>query len=114
MLFRSNYEDYLYYINKEIEDGERARAPTRSGQKKSKVVAAPTTNSGLDEKQLRKELKNIERTIKTLDARRTELNEQLMQTTDANEALRLHNEFKAVEMDLGLAEERWLELNSFE
>ncbi len=112
--YAGDYNAYLYYINKEIEDGERTRAPTRSGQKKAKVASSPAIGSGLDEKQVRKELKNIERNIKTLDARRIELNEQLMQTTDAAEALRLHNEVKAVEMDLGVVEERWLELNAFE
>ncbi len=37
-----------------------------------------------------------------------------MQATDPKEALRLHNELKAVEMDLGLAEQRWLELSAMD
>jgi ATP-binding cassette subfamily F protein 3 len=79
------------------------------------MTEAPTASRvEVDPKQLRKELKNIERTIKTLDARRSELHAQLMQTTDAAQALSLHNEMKAVEMELGEAEERWLELNSFD
>ena len=65
-------------------------------------------------RQVQKELKNIERSIKTLDAQRTELNSQLMKSTDADEALRLHNEVKALEMELGQVEERWLELSAME
>jgi ATP-binding cassette subfamily F protein 3 len=113
--YAGDYEAYLYYINKEIEEGERTRAPTRAKLKKTKMTEAPTASRvEVDPKQLRKELKNIERTIKTLDARRSELHAQLMQTTDAAQALSLHNEMKAVEMELGEAEERWLELNSFD
>jgi ATP-binding cassette, subfamily F, member 3 len=47
-----------------------------------------------------------------LDQKRREVNDQLMQSTDSTEALRLHNELKAVEMELGAAEQRWLELNA--
>ncbi len=112
--YGGDYEAYLYYINKEIEDGERTRAPTRSKAKKAKTEADAKTSAqlGMDSRQLQKELKNIERTIKNLDAQRIELNSQLMNTTDAQEALRIHNEVKAVEMDLGVAEERWLELSA--
>lgn len=113
--YGGNYEAYLYYINKEIEEGERTRAPTRSKIKKGagdKTAAA--VPSRIDTRQVQKELKNIERSIKTLDAQRTELNAQLMKSTDADEALRLHNEVKAVEMELGEVEERWLELTAME
>lgn len=34
--YGGDYEAYLYYINKEIEEGERTRAPTRSKAKKEK------------------------------------------------------------------------------
>ncbi len=112
--YGGDYDAYLYYINKEIEEGERTRAPTRSKLKKSKAEVSAAPKGLLDPNQVRKELKIIERTIKTLDARRIELNEQLMNSTDADEALRLHNEVKAVEMDLGAAEERWLELSAVE
>ncbi len=111
--YGGDYEAYLYYINKEIDDGERARAPTRSKVKKTKLDNVPVA-AVIDSKQLQKELKAIERTIKTLDAKRIELNDLLMKSTEQGEALRLHNEVKAVEMDLGAAEERWLELNAVE
>lgn len=112
--YGGDYEAYLYYINKEIEEGERTRAPTRSKAKKEKapeVTAAIAPH--VDDRVLQKELKNIERTIRTLDTQRTELNQKLMTTTDAAEALKIHNEVKALEMELGVAEERWLELHSY-
>jgi ATP-binding cassette, subfamily F, member 3 len=110
--YGSDYDAYLYYVNKEIEDGERERAPAKqkiANEKGTAVAAKP-----VDTRKLQKELKNLEKTVSALDAQRRQLNEQLMQTTDPAEALRLHNEVKAVEMDLGAAEERWLELNAMD
>ncbi len=112
--YGGDYEAYLYYINKEIEEGERTRAPTRAKLKKAAGDKAPAAAPRTDMRQVQKELKNIERTIKTLDAQRTELNAKLMSTTDADEALRLHNEVKALEMELGVVEERWLELSAMD
>lgn len=113
--YGGDYDAYLYYINKEIEEGERTRAPTRSKAKKmANSNAAPAASPAMDSRQVQKELKNIERTIKNLDAQRTELNEQLMSSTDPEEALRLHNDVKALEMELGVVEERWLELSAYE
>ncbi len=111
--YGGDYEAYLYYINKEIEEGERSRAPTRSKAKKVKVAEVVATAPKVDDRVIQKELKNIERTIRTLDTQRTELNDKLMTTTDASEAMKIHNEIKAVEMELGVAEERWLELHSY-
>lgn len=113
-VYEGDYDAYLYYINKEIEEGERSRAPIRSGPKNSKtkgisdVAVTPT----VDVRHIQKELKNLERTIRAVDAQRTAAKDQLMQATDPTEALRLHNDLKAIEMELGVAEERWLELNA--
>jgi ATP-binding cassette, subfamily F, member 3 len=116
--YDGNYDAYLYYINKEIEDGERARHPGRavvpaSKNNKPSKAGPPQESSGSqrDVRKAQKELKNIERTIRTLDTQRSELNALLMKATDPGEALRLHNEVKALEMELGQAEERWVELN---
>jgi ATP-binding cassette subfamily F protein 3 len=111
--YNGNYEAYMYYVNKEIEDGERQRTPSRSGASKSPASPSPApARSASDTKKLQKELKAIEKTVVALDQKRREVNDQLMQSTDAAEALRLHNELKAVEMELGAAEQRWIELNA--
>ena len=110
--YGGDYDAYLYYVNKEIEDGERDRHPNRSKvapDKGSKKGAEPVA---VDSKKLQKELKALEKTVNALDLQRRELNDKLMQATDPAEALRLHNEVKAIELELGAAEERWLELNS--
>jgi ATP-binding cassette subfamily F protein 3 len=111
--YGGDYDAYLYYINKEIDDGERLRSPPRGSNKKSDATKSQS-HAVVDAKKIKKELKNIERTIRGLDAQRTAINDQLMQSTDPQEALKLHNEIKAIEMEMGKAEERWLELTAFE
>ncbi len=110
--YGGDYDAYLYYINKEIEDGERTRTPSRVSKKSKPSATASERASELDPRKIQKELKNLERTIRTLDAQRTELNAQLMVSTDPQEALQIHNDVKALEMELGTAEERWLELSA--
>ncbi len=63
-----------------------------------------------NERDARKELKTIEKTIAQLDEQRRTLNAKLMDTSNAAEALRLHNEIAAITMQLEPAEERWIEL----
>ena len=49
-------------------------------------------------------------TIAQLDLQKRSLDAQLLQSTDATEALRLHNEVSALTAQLGEAEERWCRL----
>ncbi|MEZ6133863.1 MAG: ABC-F family ATP-binding cassette domain-containing protein [Pirellulaceae bacterium] len=113
--YGGDYDAYLYYINKEIEEGERSRTPSRTGKKKTKSAEPRSAAKEIvDPRKLQKELKNLERTIRTLDAQRTELNTKLMSATDPDEALQLHNDVKALEMELGEAEERWLEISAYD
>ncbi|MFK7737993.1 MAG: ABC-F family ATP-binding cassette domain-containing protein [Pirellulaceae bacterium] len=129
--YSGDYDSYLYYINKEIDDGERNRSPKQTKGNKSKNNNSKSKANGksggknnkngadqgadlleLDPRKAAKQLKNLEKKIRTLDTQRTEMKDLMMQETDPDEALRLHNEFKALEMDLGEAEERWLELSA--
>ncbi len=116
--YRGNYDSYLYQVNSEIEQGERERdakakvpgsvsvsdtkAPKQSGKPKG----------GKEDRQIRKEMSNLERTIQRLDDQRKQLNADLMSTTDAKEAMRLHEELSGVANELSEAEERWCELQS--
>ncbi len=111
--YGSDYDAYLYYVNKEIDDGERERAPNKPKAANDKPSSAAPVKQ-VDTRKLQKELKTLEKTVSTLDAERRKLHAELMQATDPAEALRLHNEVKAVEMDLGAAEERWLELTAMD
>ncbi len=63
-----------------------------------------------EERQLRRELSNIEKQIARLDDQMKQLNRDLMNTADAKEALRLHEELSQVTAQLGQAEDRWCEL----
>lgn len=122
--YGGDYEAYLYYVNKEIEDGERARNPSKAklaerdaaknNKSSGKNSPKQQTNSApvIDERTIQKELKNLEKKIAQLDAKRKELNDKLMQATDPHEAMQLHEEMTNVSDQLGEAEERWLEINS--
>lgn len=111
--YEGGYEGYLYYINREIEDGERARTPTKRSATPTKTFG-PTTAGPLDAKAADKEMKSLSKKIKTLDQQRVELNDLMVRTNDEKVAERFNREIQALEMEIGLAEERWLELNAME
>lgn len=109
-----NYDAYLYAMNKEIDDGERelnARKLSKPPKLNGKASKSPSPTSEKDHRKIRKEITNIERKIARLDDQKRERSEQLLTTTDPDEALRLHNEIEALAEELGQAEERWCELN---
>lgn len=110
--YSGDYDAYLYYVNKEIEEGERERA---SGRKMSaapavKIARAEKAASAKDQHQLRKQLRNLEKTIAKLDEQKKELNAQLMNTSDAKKAMELHTQAESVGAELAEAEARWCEL----
>jgi ATP-binding cassette subfamily F protein 3 len=99
-------------VNKEIEDGEREQAkrmakppaPLIGGSK-----AAPRA-ARRNEREVRKEISTIEKTIARLDEQKKQVNDQLMKSTDPAEAMRLHNEVTTISAQLSEAEERWCRL----
>ena len=110
--YSGNYEAYVYKVNKEIEDGERELATQRtklppSVAKPAKVSSRPVSRNDRD---ARKELKTVERTIAQLDEQKRALNALFLQSTDSDEAMRLNNEIAALTELLAEAEERWCEL----
>jgi ATP-binding cassette subfamily F protein 3 len=113
--YRGDYEAYLYAVNKEIEEGERERegrsarpAPSRTvPEKPERAASRPAPKNG---RAARKEIANLERTIAQLDTQKKEANHQLLQTTDPDEALRLHNEVAALTAQIAEAEDRWCQL----
>ena len=114
--YAGQYEAYLYSVNKEIEDGERelatkmAKAPPGVG-KASKAAPAVAKRS---EREIRKEISATEKTIARLDDQKRQISNQLMNTSDQNEAMRLHNEVAALTKQLADAEERWCQLQEEE
>jgi len=53
-----------------------------------------------------KEIKTVERAIAGFDEQKRTLNAQLLESSDATAALRLHNQIKGIEGQLAEAEER--------
>ncbi|HUG67884.1 MAG TPA: ABC-F family ATP-binding cassette domain-containing protein [Pirellulaceae bacterium] len=112
--YMGDYDAYLYAMNKEIDDGERemnARKASMPAKSNGKAPKSDPQISEKDHRKLRKEITNVERKIARLDEQKRELSAQLLNTTDPQEALRLHNEVEAISGELTAAEERWCELN---
>ncbi|MGE3316156.1 MAG: AAA family ATPase, partial [Planctomycetaceae bacterium] len=108
--YRGNYEAYLYAVNKEIDDGERENN-ARMAKAPSSVRAAKSSKPAKrNERDLQKEMTNVERTIARLDAQKKEINAKFTSTTDPAEAMRLHEEVTALSAEIAAAEERWCEL----
>ncbi|HEY2881017.1 MAG TPA: ABC-F family ATP-binding cassette domain-containing protein [Pirellulales bacterium] len=129
--YRGDYEAYLYSVNKEIDDAEQEqgraqnnsppKSPGKSAQEKSppgksqvNQAAQPARPkvSQKDEREMRKQLANIEKTMAKLVEQKSRLDSQLLAATDPTEALRLHTEMTATAKQLAEAEERWLELTA--
>jgi ATP-binding cassette subfamily F protein 3 len=110
--YSGQYDAYVYKVNQEIEAGERELASARA--KLPPGVAKPAKpaprREHRDERIVRKEIKTLEKTIAQLDEQKKAANAQLQQSTDAVEALRLHNEVETLSTQLAEAEERWCTL----
>jgi len=110
--YRGDYEAYLYSVNKEVEDGEREQAKGLSKPPPStgKVPKSDPRAARRTEREIRKEMTNIERNIARLDDLKRQTNDRLMIATDPAEALRLHNEVTALTTQLAEAEDRLCQL----
>lgn len=112
--YGGGYDAYLYAVNKEIDDGERELATQMSKAPPSAVKPAVATARAprRDERTIRKEISAVEKSIARLDDQKKKANAQLLETSDAKEALRLHNEAESLATQLAEAEERWCELQA--
>ena len=75
-----------------------------------KLAKANHRTAHQDRRKIRKKIGNLERKIAHIDDKKRQLNKEMLETTDAEEALRLHNEVADITKELGEAEESWLEL----
>ncbi|TWT92974.1 ABC-F family ATP-binding cassette domain-containing protein [Neorhodopirellula pilleata] len=110
-----SYDTYCEAVEKEVDEGERIRNAA-AGKPAGKPTADAPANDRQEHKDQRKtgkELKTLERKIAKLDEEKRELNEKLLTETNPGEAIRLHDQVKAIEVELAEAEERWLELSDF-
>ncbi len=77
-----------------------------------KTAAAAVRAPKRDERTVRKEISTIEKTIAKLDDQKKKSSAQLLTTSDAKEALRLHNEVEALTTQLAEAEDKWCQLQA--
>ncbi|HEX3657695.1 MAG TPA: ABC-F family ATP-binding cassette domain-containing protein [Pirellulales bacterium] len=112
--YRGDYEAYLYSVNKEIEDGEREQAAHKPSPRPTATTPAKTApkKPRRNERDIQKELRTLERSIAALDDQKRQSNDKLLQCSDPTEALRLHNEVTALTIQLADLENRWCELQA--
>ena len=107
------FDDYLYRVNKEIEAGEREAAAGKAKLPPEVVKPkVPPRAPCRGEKEVRKELKALEKTIAVLDEQKRVLTIRSMESVGAAEALRIHEELEAITARLDPAEECWLRLQA--
>lgn len=111
--YGGDYDSYLHFVNKEIDEGERERNSGKMATAPAGKAGASTTAalSGKDQHKARKRLRNLEKAIAKLDGERKELNAEMMKTTDPKAALELHNKIEAIQKELSTNEEQWCELS---
>jgi ATP-binding cassette subfamily F protein 3 len=109
--YGGTYPQYLAAMNSAIDEAEAAsgRPPAKPAPRKP-TAAAPGGKAARSERDVRREIGNLERTIAKLDAEKRAAHEALITTTDPAEALRLHTAMTAAAEKLSAAEERWLAL----
>ena len=108
--YGGNYDAYIYSVNKEIDDGERARHATMSKPLPGKQLKPVKKAARRDDRKVRKEVSRTQKAVARLDQEKTTLNQQLPTETDPAEALRLHEEITRLTTELAAAEQRWFEL----
>ncbi|MEO1618916.1 MAG: ABC-F family ATP-binding cassette domain-containing protein [Planctomycetota bacterium] len=113
-----DYDTYLQSVESEIDEGERQRnltagkaPPENAGAKKGSSQDYRTQQQA--SRRTEKELKNLEKKIAKLDDEKKAINEKLLQETNPDEAVRLHEELTEIASQLEAAEERWMELSDF-
>ncbi|MBX3442942.1 MAG: ABC-F family ATP-binding cassette domain-containing protein [Planctomyces sp.] len=107
--YQGNYDSYVYAVNKEIEAGERELA-TRMSKAPAEALAARGKPAKRNDRDARKELGVLEKTIARLDDQKKTVNARLLETTDPHEAMQLHSELEEVQQQLTEAEDRWCAL----
>jgi len=111
-----NYDSYVQSVERAVVEGERERAGVAgksSGRPPVKANATDYRQGQRDQRKAEKEVKNLEKKIARLDDEKKATNEELLQETDPDEAVRLHDEMSKISEQLAEAEERWLELSDF-
>ena len=114
--YMGDYEAYLYYINREIEEGERQLASGKSAsipppEKFTKGSGGEKVLTQNEQRAARKKIKAVERKIARLDEEKKAMDAKMLTMTDPEQAMQLHEEIQTIAAALAAAEEEWMELN---
>ena len=109
--YPASYDDYVYRMHKELEEGLRAEHATYAADGHADAAgAAPVRKlSGREERELQKRLRSLERKIAKLDEEKKEIEGRLVAVTDASEAQRLHSRQSELADEVAVLEEEWLD-----
>jgi ATP-binding cassette, subfamily F, member 3 len=110
--YRGDYEAYLYSLNQEIDAAEQQLSARQAKPVAAKGKTSKTSVrvSPQNDREQRKQVASLEKTMSCLEQQKQTLNAQLLAATDPAEALRLHHELTTVSSQLEEAEQRWLRL----
>ncbi len=116
--YPGDYNTYVYRVEKEIDEGTRpADAPKRATDAATDGVRGDGVGevsglrvSGREEHRRQKRVNALERKIVRLDESRRAIDKQLLTTTEAADAERLHVEQATVVAEIKTTEEQWFEL----
>ena len=108
--YMGDYESYLYSVNQEISEGERSEG--RGGRFSPTGEKLPVDGDARKQQRKRqKEIKNLEKKIAVWGDEKEACNQQLLETTDTDAAVKLHQQITELAAQLDQAEQRWLELS---
>jgi len=105
--YLGSYAQYLAAMNREIDD-EEAAEPRTAAPRRPASGGKPRPKDGRADRELRREVGNLERTIARLDAEKKRCQASLLATTDVEAAVKLHAELTDLAARLTAAEENWL------
>lgn len=106
--YPGSYEDYLYRVTKEVEEGQR----DSSGASRSQGHEPKVKQTGKVIYETSKEQKKVERKIEKLDQRRQKINQEFLEITDHEKAQELQAELQEVNDEISQLEEQWMELQA--
>ncbi len=109
--YGGDYDAYLYAVNREIDDGERQREQARAASRTDPESGGSRSKlSGREEHSLRRQVRSLEKKIARLDDEKKRLSAELLETSDADAALELHNQIEALQQQVADLENSWYEL----
>lgn len=116
--YPSSYDDYVYRMQNEIDNGLRAPhtfastgGAAASAPKSAAAHDAPRKGGGRSDRDAQKKLKAVERKIAKLDDEKKAVTAALLTVTDAAEAKRLQSEQTRLTAELATLEDEWLGLS---